>query len=183
MFRTLNLRVPNFLPGHYEHGFDQQTCAPGSSSSLYLRGGNESNFGMTLRLPSPISSDADADVLTKLPEDSESDDPSVFDGAFKPEAVSFYARTDNANADAGHLILGESNEVEKRVAQFQFTRDGRMGLLGTGGTTHGATRYEANRWYYVELRFDWAKKQERAAPQHERRPTPRVHTHGASRAT
>ena len=34
-----------------------------------------------------------------------------------------------------------------------------MGLLGTGGTTHGATPYEPNRWYLVELRFDWDKKQ------------------------
>ena len=45
--------------------------------------------------------------------------------------------------------------MNKRVAQFQFTKDGRMGLLGTGGTTHGATPYVANRWYHVELRFDW----------------------------
>ena len=44
--------------------------------------------------------------------------------------------TDNESADAGHFILGESNEVNKRVAQFQFTKDGRMGLLGTGGATH-----------------------------------------------
>eukprot|EP00966_Prymnesium_polylepis_P285673 6598920-Prymnesium_polylepis.1 len=34
-----------------------------------------------------------------------------------------------------------------------------MGLLGTGGTTHGATPYESNRWYLVELRFDWEKKE------------------------
>ena len=33
-----------------------------------------------------------------------------------------------------------------------------MGLLGTGGTTHGATPYVANRWYLVELRFDWERK-------------------------
>ena len=33
-----------------------------------------------------------------------------------------------------------------------------MGLLGTGGTTHGATPYVANRWYFVELRFDWEHK-------------------------
>ena len=68
-------------------------------------------------------------------------------------------RTDNERADAGHFILGESNEVNKRVAQFQFTKEGRMGLLGTGGVTHGATPYERNRWYFVELRFDWEKKE------------------------
>ena len=34
-----------------------------------------------------------------------------------------------------------------------------MGLLGTGGITHGATPYSANRWYFVELRFDWEKKE------------------------
>lgn len=56
------------------------------------------------------------------------------------------------------MILGESNEVNKRVAQFQFTKDGQMGLLGTGGTTHGATPYVADRWYHIELRFDWSRK-------------------------
>ncbi len=185
--------MPNFLPGHYEHGFDQQICAPGSSASLYLRGGNESNFGMTLKLPSPDAGSGEDGAPAALPEDAESEDPAAFDGAFRPDAVTFYVRTDNEHADAGHFILGESNEVNKRVAQFQFTRDGRMGLLGTGGTTHGATRceprraappwtatdehrlppplecigrpwfrgrrYEPNRWYLVELRFDWDIKQ------------------------
>jgi hypothetical protein len=152
-------RVPNFLPGHYEHGFDPAVCAPGSNFSLYLKGGNDSNFGMTLRLPSPTDADADVGGATVLPDDTETEDPLAFDGNFQPNSVSFYVRTDNEKADAGHFILGESNEVNKRVAQFQFTKDGRMGLLGTGGTTHGATRYEANRWYLVELRFDWEKKQ------------------------
>ena len=40
-------RVPNFLPGHYEHGFDDHVRAPGSSYSLFLKGGNDTNFGMT----------------------------------------------------------------------------------------------------------------------------------------
>ncbi len=151
-------RVPNFLPGHYEHGFDLDITAPDSTSSLYLRGGNDSNFGMTLRLPAP-SAEADPDGPPTLPEEAETEDPSSFDGAFRPESVAFYVRTDNEKADAGHFILGESNEVNKRVAQFQFTKDGRMGLLGTGGTTHGATPYEPNRWYLVELRFDWERKQ------------------------
>ena len=34
-----------------------------------------------------------------------------------------------------------------------------MGLLGTGGTTHGATPYRPNQWYLIELRFDWQKKE------------------------
>ena len=34
------------------------------------------------------------------------DDPSLFDGAFRPDSVSFYVRTDNGKADAGHFILG-----------------------------------------------------------------------------
>ena len=34
-----------------------------------------------------------------------------------------------------------------------------MGLLGTGGITHGATPYLPNRWYFVELRFDWENKE------------------------
>ena len=153
-------RIPSFLPGHYEHGFDASVCAPGSSYSLFLKGGNDSNFGMTLKLPSPAAADADADgPPAVLPEDAETEDPQAFDGRFCPHSVSFYVRTDNERADAGHFILGESNEVNKRVAQFQFTKDGRMGLLGTGGTTHGATPYEPNRWYLVELRFDWDKKQ------------------------
>ena len=153
-------RVPNFLPGHYEHGFDSETCAPNSSHSLFLKGGNDSNFGMTLKLPSPTAADSGDDGgPAVLPTDAETDDPLVFDGSFQPDSVSFYVRTDNERADAGHFILGESNEVNKRVAQFQFTKDGRMGLLGTGGTTHGATLYVPNRWYLVELRFDWDKKQ------------------------
>ena len=45
------------------------------------------------------------------------------------------------------------------MAQFQFTKDGKMGLLGTGGITHGATPYLPNRWYFVELRFDWENKE------------------------
>jgi len=156
----LGLWVPNFLPGHYEHGFDHTICAPASSSSLYLRGGNESNFGMTLKLPSPATADSDTDgAPATLPEDADTKDPAAFDGAFRPDSVTFYVRTDNEHADAGHFILGESNEVNKRVAQFQFTRDGKMGLLGTGGITHGATRYEPDRWYLIELRFNWDKKQ------------------------
>ena len=89
------------------------------------------------------------------------EDPSAFDGAFKPQSVAFYVRTDHGRADAGHFILGESNEVNKRVAQFQFTKDGKMGLLGTQGVTHGATPYVAHKWYHVELRFDWEKREVR----------------------
>jgi hypothetical protein len=155
-------RQPACLPGHYEHGFDEQTCAPYSTHSLFLKGGNDSNFGMTLKLPTPTD---DTGTPVALPDDAESDDPGAFDGAFRPDSVSFYVRTDNPNADAGHFILGESNEVNKRVAQFQFTKDGRMGLLGTGGTTHGATPYLPNRWYLVELRFDWDKKEVRSPPE------------------
>ena len=151
--------MPNDLPGHYQHGFDHQICAPESRASLYLCGGNESTFGMTLKLPSPDAGSAEESGAALLPEDAVSEDPTAFDGAFRPDAVTFYVRTDNKHADAGHFILGESNEVNKRVAQFQFTRDGRMGLLGTGGTTHGATGYEPNRWYLIELRFDWDIKQ------------------------
>ena len=53
---SMGLWSPAFLPGHYEHGFDTEVCAPdGSTSSLYLKGGNDSNFGMTLRLPAPAA--------------------------------------------------------------------------------------------------------------------------------
>mmetsp|Transcript_4603 Transcript_4603/g.11213 ORF Transcript_4603/g.11213 Transcript_4603/m.11213 type:complete len:540 (+) Transcript_4603:63-1682(+) len=152
----LGLWQPACLPAHYEHGFDSEIVAPDSTHSLFLKGGNDSNFGMTLKLPTP-NDDTGAPVT--LPLDAESDDPSVFDGQFRPDSVSFHVRTDNEKADAGHFILGESNEVNKRVAQFQFTKDGRMGLLGTGGTTHGATPYVPNRWYRVELRFDWTKRE------------------------
>lgn len=136
--------------------------APGSKHSLYLQGGNDANFGMTLKLPSAKNFDDSSSELNSPsapPTDvSEEEDPSVLNGEFKPSAVSFYVRTSSEDADAGHFILGESNEVNRRVAQFQFTRDGNMGLLGTGGTTHGATPYEANRWYHVLLRFDWTRK-------------------------
>ena len=167
---SMGLWSPAFLPGHYEHGFDTEVCAPdGSTSSLYLKGGNDSNFGMTLRLPAPAAGADDdggggpAEPPRPLPEDAESEDPSAFDGAFKPQSVAFYVRTDHGRADAGHFILGESNEVNKRVAQFQFTKDGKMGLLGTQGVTHGATPYVAHKWYHVELRFDWEKREVRAA--------------------
>jgi hypothetical protein len=140
-------RTPAFLPGHYEHGFDVEVCAPGSSGSLYLKGGNDSNFGMTLKLPTPSSNpSADADVAVAVTpaaaaataaaaasasaSEGESSEDAQFDGNFRPQSVSFYVRTDNERADAGHFILGESNEVNKRVAQFQFTKDGKMGLLG-----------------------------------------------------
>ena len=132
-------RTPAFLPGHYEHGFDSEVCAPGSSGSLFLKGGNDSNFGMTLKLPSPSSiASADADVAVVVPpalaaaataaaaaaaaSEGESSEDAQFDGNFRPQSVSFYVRTDNERADAGHFILGESNEVNKRVAQFQFTK-------------------------------------------------------------
>ena len=129
------------MPGHYEHSFDTEVAAPGSRMSLSLKGGNEANFGMTMRLPAPSDASDPLDgPPSALPADAETEDPDAFDGSFRPDSVSFYVRTDNAYADAGHFILGESNEVNKRVAQFQFSRDGRMGLLGTGGTTHGATR-------------------------------------------
>lgn len=117
------------MPGHYEHGFDPVIRAPDSSYSLFLKGGNDSNFGMTLKLPAPAGADSDADPAA-LPDEAETEDPLAFDGNFCPASVTFYVRTDNERADAGHFILGESNEVNKRVAQFQFTKDGRMGLLG-----------------------------------------------------
>ena len=81
-------RTPAFLPGHYEHGFDSEVCAPGSSSSLYLKGGNDSNFGMTLKLPiqsQPGVVDMDGAVAA-----AETDaDEAAFDGSFKPQSVSF----------------------------------------------------------------------------------------------
>lgn len=152
--------------GHYTHGFDSAVAAPGSSHSLFLEGGNEANFGMTLKLPPSSKSGADESGSGSEPNsptvpptgESEQEDAVALNGAFKPDAVSFYVRSSSNSADAGHFILGESNEVNRRVAQFQFTRDGTMGLLGTGGTTHGATPYEKNRWYHVLLRFDWERR-------------------------
>ena len=133
-------RVPSFLPGHYEHGFDSEVCAPDSDYSLFLKGGNDSNFGMTLKLPTGTTDDPDAPAV--LPPDADSEDPSAFDGAFRPDSVTFFVRTDNERADAGHFILGESNEVNKRVAQFQFTKAGKMGLLGVRASacTHASPR-------------------------------------------
>ncbi|EOD26324.1 hypothetical protein EMIHUDRAFT_450242 [Emiliania huxleyi CCMP1516] len=145
----------------YSHGFDSEVAAPGSSHSLYLSGGNDANFGMTLKLPATAleaEPPEHSPVAGGGPGESEYEDAAALNGKFQPDAVSFYVRTDNSLADAGHFILGESNEVNRRVAQFQFTRDGKMGLLGTGGTTHGATPYESNRWYHVMLCFDWKRK-------------------------
>lgn len=158
-------RQPASSPLHHEsqysHGFDSEVAAPGSSHSLYLSGGNDANFGMTLKLPATAleaEPPEHSPVAGGGPGESEYEDAAALNGKFQPDAVSFYVRTDNSLADAGHFILGESNEVNRRVAQFQFTRDGKMGLLGTGGTTHGATPYESNRWYHVMLCFDWKRK-------------------------
>uniref|UniRef100_A0A7S4BM30 BTB domain-containing protein n=1 Tax=Chrysotila carterae TaxID=13221 RepID=A0A7S4BM30_CHRCT len=152
--KDLGLWQPACLPGHYEHGFDSELAAPGSEHSLFLKGGNDANFGMTLKLPSQGGGHAES-VATQMSSDSEAE---AAPSPFRPDAVSFYVRTNSASADAGHFILGESNEVNKRVAQFQFTKEGRMGLLGTGGITHGATPYVPNVWYLIELRFDWTRK-------------------------
>ena len=158
-------RQPASSPLHHEsqysHGFDSEVAAPGSSHSLYLSGGNDANFGMTLKLPATALEAEPPEHSPAAgggPGESEYEDAAALNGKFQPDAVSFYVRTDNSLADAGHFILGESNEVNRRVAQFQFTRDGKMGLLGTGGTTHGATPYESNRWYHVMLCFDWKRK-------------------------
>lgn len=92
-------RVPNFLPGHYEHGFDDSVCAPNSSHSLYLKGGNDSNFGMTLKLPSP-QSEAESDGAPALfPEDELAEGTYAFDGNFRPNAVTFYVRRPPVDAD------------------------------------------------------------------------------------
>ena len=93
--------MPSFLPGHYEHGFDSTICAPGSSYSLFLKGGNDSNFGMTLKLPSPAAAESDADApLPALPEDAETEDPQAFDGAFRPDSVTFHVRSRRPHAAA-----------------------------------------------------------------------------------
>eukprot|EP00966_Prymnesium_polylepis_P189619 4393506-Prymnesium_polylepis.1 len=83
--RRLGLWTPACLPGHYEHGFDSDVVAPGGSQhSLSLKGGNDSNFGMTLKLPTPTD---DTGTAVALPEDAESEDPSAFDGQFRPDSV------------------------------------------------------------------------------------------------
>jgi len=134
---------------HYEYGFDQDVSATGHPS-MFLKGGNDSNFGM---------------VMTVLPskgdgafEDESEHDRSELE-AFQPGRVTFYVRTDSPNSDAGHFILGESNEVNRRVAQFQFTREGCMGLLGSGGSSFGAVPYEPHVWYRIDLSFNWEAKE------------------------
>ena len=79
----------------YEHGFDSRICAPDSSHSLFLKGGNESSFGMTLKLPRE-GEDPDQSVC-------EVEDAASFEGRFRPDSVSFSVRTDNGAADAGHV--------------------------------------------------------------------------------
>ena len=71
---TLGLWTPACLPGHYEHGFDSEVVAPDSSKhSLFLRGGNDSNFGMTLKLP---KDDAAGGSGVQLPCDVRTPSPS-----------------------------------------------------------------------------------------------------------
>ena len=91
-------RQPHTSPtavGMYEHGFDSRICAPDSSHSLFLKGGNESSFGMTLKLPRE-GEDPDQPVC-------EVEDAALFEERFRPDSVSFSVRTDNGAADAGHV--------------------------------------------------------------------------------
>mmetsp|Transcript_17262 Transcript_17262/g.50146 ORF Transcript_17262/g.50146 Transcript_17262/m.50146 type:complete len:573 (-) Transcript_17262:270-1988(-) len=135
---------------HYEFGFDEAVTATGNPS-MFLQGGNDSNFGMVMTvLPSKDAGSAYEDESELERTDLEK---------FQPSRVTFYVRTDSATSDAGHFILGESNEVNRRVAQFQFTREGNMGLLGSGGQSFGAVPYEAHTWYRVDLTFNWERKE------------------------
>lgn len=115
---------------HYQHTLDRKCSATNSTCSLRLEGGSETLFAMTLKMTSES----------------------------QPSRVSFHVRTDTPGKDAGHFILGESNEVNKRVAQFQFNKDGKMGLLGSGGKMFGSVPYEADKWYHVVLYFEWTHK-------------------------
>mmetsp|Transcript_13318 Transcript_13318/g.35535 ORF Transcript_13318/g.35535 Transcript_13318/m.35535 type:complete len:576 (+) Transcript_13318:113-1840(+) len=134
---------------HYEYGFDEDISATGHPS-MFLKGGNDSNFGMVMTV---LPSKGDG-----FEEDHDSDPERNDLEKFQPARVTFYVRTDSPNSDAGHFILGESNEVNRRVAQFQFTREGNMGLLGSGGTSFGAVPYEAHTWYRIDLTFNWHSK-------------------------
>jgi len=60
--------------------------------------------------------------------------------------------------------------VNRRVAQFQFPREGCMGLLGSGGSSYGAVPYVPHVWYRIDLTFNWAEKTVRPAA----RPAPRA---------
>lgn len=181
---------------HYEYGFDVDVSATGNPS-MFLKGGNDSNFGMVMTVMRENSSAFEDD--TELGPTNELE-------RFQPARVTFYVRTDSPDsgapprraparrarararaqrrltraarprpprvprpagarrgaADAGHFILGESNEVNRRVAQFQFTKDGNMGLLGSGGASYGAVPYEPFTWYRIDLTFHWERKEVRA---------------------
>mmetsp|Transcript_10653 Transcript_10653/g.27658 ORF Transcript_10653/g.27658 Transcript_10653/m.27658 type:complete len:575 (+) Transcript_10653:126-1850(+) len=134
---------------HYEYGFDVDVSATGNPS-MFLKGGNDSNFGMVMTVmrenSSAFEDDQEVGQATELER-------------FQPARVTFYVRTDSPDSDAGHFILGESNEVNRRVAQFQFTKDGNMGLLGSGGTSYGAVPYEPFTWYRIDLTFQWERKE------------------------
>jgi len=137
---------------HYEFGFEPDISATGHPS-MFLKGGNDSNFGMVI-----------TDIMQQpkgqggVYEDESEHEQPVEQPPFKPARVSFYVRTDSPNSDAGHFILGETNEVNRRVAQFQFTKDGNMGLLGSGGSSFGSVPYKPFTWYRIDLTFDWDNK-------------------------
>lgn len=75
---------------HYEYGFDEKVTATGHPS-MFLKGGNDSNFGMIMTALLSKSDGAFEDESE--PERSEPE-------PFQPQRVTFYVRTDSPNSGA-----------------------------------------------------------------------------------
>lgn len=75
---------------HYEYGFDEDVSATGHPS-MFLKGGNDSNFGMVMTvLPSKGDGAFEEESDTVRPELE----------TFQPHRVTFYVRTDSPNSGA-----------------------------------------------------------------------------------
>lgn len=76
---------------HYDYGFDEDVSATGHPS-MFLKGGNDSNFGMVMTvLPSKSDGAFEDDSDTERPPDLET---------FQPARVTFYVRTDSPTSGA-----------------------------------------------------------------------------------
>lgn len=86
---------------HYEYGFDEDVSATGLPS-MFLKGGNDSNFGMVMTMQ-PSKSDG------AFEEESNTERPEL--EAFQPDRVTFYVRTDSPNSGAAAPPLSHAKRL------------------------------------------------------------------------
>lgn len=87
-----NMRRKVTCESHYEYGFDPTISATGHPS-MFLKGGNDSNFGMVI---TDVLYNPKRGTPGVFEDESEHDVPS--DVPFQPTRVTFYVRTDSPNS-------------------------------------------------------------------------------------